>query len=363
VLITLVVAGMALVPLSLRGLNRVVTGELPPLGYLPSLGLRVPHEPFRAEVVQDLQRGQPAWVFIGDSMLGTRIDPIHLGRISSTGREHAAFLYHAATGPAWWYLAFKNQLAASGVKPRMTFVFFRDTNLTDTMFRLENQYGFALDQVASRSEPALDALVARSRRGAWLGVHRALDAAYETTVAASWMEPAVRRWFVRWGDPPPGAVEGFEWNLQQVFSVDTLRYDVGADLEAEAGTSPDFARDVDRSVLPLIMALSREHGLPVCFVRVQRRPVDNQPPTQSPALRRYVADLRQWIESNGAFFHDDTGDPELTLDLYSDGDHVGDRIRYTEIFRRRLDTFFARGAVDGRRLDSAPGALSAVEGR
>jgi hypothetical protein len=39
-------------------------------------------------------------------------------------------------------------------------------------------------------------------------------------------------------------------------------------------------------------------------------------------------------------FHDDTGDPELTLDLYDDGDHVGDRLRYTEIFRKRLDPLF-----------------------
>ena len=73
-------------------------------------------------------------------MLGTRIDPNHLGRISTSGDELVSFLYHAATGPAWWYLAFKNQLVASGVKPRMTFIFFRDTNLTDTMFRLEAQY-------------------------------------------------------------------------------------------------------------------------------------------------------------------------------------------------------------------------------
>jgi hypothetical protein len=30
----------------------------------------------------------------------------------------------------------------------------------------------------------------------------------------------------------------------------------------------------------------------------------------------------------------------MTLDLYEDGDHVLDRIRYTRIFRRRLDPLF-----------------------
>jgi hypothetical protein len=84
--------------------------------------------------------------------------------------------------------------------------------------------------------------------------------------------------------------------------------------------------------------------------------VNDRPPDQSPALVRYVADLEAWLESQGALFHDDTGDPEMTLDLYEDGDHVGDRRRYTEIFRKRLDPLF-------RPLDQARGALSVVEGR
>jgi hypothetical protein len=341
VVLILLALGLLAVPLSLRPLNRAVLGEPPPFGYLPSLGLRRSHQPFRAQVIDELRVGNPAWVFIGDSMMGTRIDPLHLGRLSTTGDEFVALLYHAATGPAWWYLAFKNHLAASGVQPRVTFIFFRDTNLTDTMFRLEGQYGRALDEVASASEPELDRLVAEHRKGPWYRAHRAIDVAFEADLATSWMEPAVRRWWVRWRNPQPGAAAAFEWNVDQAFSVDTLRYDVGADFAASDSTaSPDFHRDLPTSVLPLIMDLSRRHGLRVCFVRVQRRPVGNRPPEQTPELVRYVADLKAWLEQNGALFHDDTGDPEMTLDLYRDGDHVNDRRRYTEIFRKRLDPLF-----------------------
>jgi hypothetical protein len=352
-----VAVGALAAPLTLRPLNRAVVGALPPLGYLPSLEIRRPHAPFREGVIEDLRAGNPQWVFIGDSMLGTRIDPTHLGRISTTGDENVAFLYHAATGPAWWYLAFKNWLVASGAKPRMTFIFFRDTNLTDTLFRLQGQYGRGLDEVASRSEPELDVLVAAHRKGAWYGAHRVIDNAYEVSLATSWMEPAIRRWWVRWRDPRPSAVESFEGIVDQTFSVDSLRYDVPADLaHSDVAATPDFKRDLPTSVLPLILRLSHERGLPVCFVRVQRRPVGNRPPEQSPALIRYVADLRAWLEANGAMFHDDTGDPELTLDLYDDGDHVGDRRRYTEIFRKRLDPLFRPSA-------KARGALSTVDGR
>ncbi|MCC7125208.1 MAG: hypothetical protein IT178_10200 [Acidobacteria bacterium] len=340
-LLLLVAIGVAVTPLVLRPLNRAVVGDLPSLGYLPALEIRRPHGPFRAVTVDELRISDPEWVFIGDSMLGTRIDPGLLRRISGHGDRNVSFLYHPATGPAWWYLTFKNHLIASGVRPRMTFFFFRDTNLTDTMFRLEGHYGNALDEVATASEPELDRLVAAHRKGAWHRVHRFIDATYEANVATSWVEPAIRRWWVHWRDPRAGVVEAFEWNLERIFSVDAIRYDVPADLAATDVTDvADFARDLPTSVLPLIVNLSKEHGVPVCFVRVQRRPTEDGPPEQSPELVRYVADMKAWVEDNGACFHDDTGDPAQTLDLYEDGDHVADRRRYTENFRKRLDPLF-----------------------
>ena len=342
VLLAVVFLGMAVVPLSLHPINAAVAGDLPPLGYLPSLQIRRPHQPFNEAAIGQLQYGNPAWLFIGDSMLGSRIDPLHLGQISSTHDEIVSFLFHAATGPAWWYLAFKNHLVASGIKPRVVFIFFRDTNLTDTLFRLEAGYGSSLDLVARPPiELELDRIVAQRRRGGWYRVHDLVGAVYQSDFATSWMEPGLRRWFVRARHAEPGAVEGFEHQMNEAFYVDHLRHDVGADMAA--AEDPDFQRDLPTSVLPLIVDLAKPRGLTLCFVRVQRRPVGGLPPEQSPELRRYVAELKQWLEANGALFHDDTGDPEMTLDLYSDGDHVGggsSRLRYTEIFRRRLDPLF-----------------------
>jgi hypothetical protein len=334
-----VLIGIAVAPLSLRALNAAVAGELPPLGYLPSLQIRRTHQPFNEDAIGQLRYGNPAWVFIGDSMLGSRIDPLHLGRISGTQDEIVSFLFHPATGPAWWYLAFKNHLLPSGVRPRATFIFFRDTNLTDTLFRLEPAYGAALDLVARPPvERELDAVVSQRRRGAWHQLHDALSRLYQSDYAASWMEPGLRRWFVHRQRRSPAAVEAFEHQLYETFYIDNLRYDVAADMVAEE--NPDFHRDLPTSVLPLIADLAKQHGLTVCFVRVQRRPIGGQPPEQSDPLVRYVADLRQWLDRNGMLFHDDTGDPEMTLDLYADGDHVGNRRAYTDIFRRRLDPLF-----------------------
>ena len=328
-------------PLSIRAVNHFAVGDPPDLGYLPSLALRRPHGDFNDKAVSDLQYGKPTWVFIGDSMMGTRIDPLHLGEISSTHDEVVSFLYHAATGPAWWYLTFKNHLVASGIKPRVVFVFFRDTNLTDTLFRLESQYGagLGLDEVAHPAEPELDALVEARRGGFRARVHSAAVSLYQNDVATSWLEPGVRRWFVNARYPDPSERRRFDRAFSERFDLANLRTDVAADL-SDANETADFGRDLPTSVLPLMTALARQHGLQLCFVRVQRRPDGTVPPTQSTALLRYVAALEAWLTANGALFHDDWGDPEQPESIYADGDHVRDRRHYTALFRRRLDPLF-----------------------
>jgi len=62
-------------------------------------------------------------------------------------------LFRPGTGPAWWFLAFKNWLVASGVKPKLTFIHFRDFNLTDTLFRLSDQYRWRWTRSRSTASP------------------------------------------------------------------------------------------------------------------------------------------------------------------------------------------------------------------
>ena len=185
---------------------------------------------------------------------------------------------------------------------------------------------------------ALDAIVAARQRGPWWRVDDAFNRAYGVNTAYAWLHPTIRRWYALWRYPDPAARLRFEQVSEEDFNQN-FRRDLAADI-ATVTEDADFHRDLPTSVLPLIMDLSRTHRLPVGFVRVQRRPRGTEPPPQSPALQRYVAEFRSWAESQGALFHDDTGDPEMSEDLYEDGDHVLDRIRYTRIFRRRLDAIF-----------------------
>jgi len=321
------------VPLGLRAANRLHPAPNLQPSYLPALSGPRERQPFDAGRIADLARMNPGLVVIGDSMAGSRIDPALLDQL--TGERTAPLLY-AGSGPAWWYLALKNWVVASGIRPRAVVVFFRDTNLTNVLFRIDATW--SLDTAAREREDDLNAAVARRRGSPFYRVRDAFERLYQAEPARRWVEPAVTEWPARALVPYRRPRAAFLERLNERFGLSHLRPMDAADMQATEDREADFDAFVDKSGLPLMLREARQAGLTLVLVRVQRRPAGGQPPYQSPALRRYVAKLAAYVESNGGVFMDDTGDPAQTLDLYEDGDHLSreGRRRYTERFAPRL---------------------------
>lgn len=326
-------AGLLLVPLALRGAAALhPVANLQP-SYLPSLEGPRERAPFDGSRVEALRGMQPAFVVIGDSMAGSRIDPAVFTRVS--GQSVAPLLY-AGSGPAWWYLVLKNWVIASGIRPKAVFVFFRDTNLTNVLFRIDATW--SLDTAALAREDDLNAVVARRRGNTFYQVRSGVDRVYAATEARRFIEPIVNEWPARAMFPYRTPRQAFMQMLNDRFGLDHLRPMDAADMQATEDREADFGAFVDKSELPLMLRDAEAAGVKLVFVRVQRRPAGGAPPYQSPVLQRYVRQLRAYIESRGGVLLDDTGDPSQTLDLYEDGDHLsreGRRI-YTERFAERI---------------------------
>jgi len=335
----LVVIIIATTPLLWRG--ALTVGGPPaidaPPSYLPALEATRERRPFDPVPIEELRSMQPSYVIVSDSM-GGRIDAATLTRLTD---QFVAPLLRNATGPAYWYLMFKNYVIGSGIKPKWTFFFFRDTVLTDTTFRLLDSSRRGVDEVALDVEPELNAIVAARTHNPWFALHRAVDRAYDTERARAWIEPAI-------SGRLSGAVAGSRGRtklldgMNSAFSLEHLRPITAADMEAAADRTADFDANVKTSVLPLILQLAREHDLKLCFVRVLRRPVDGRPPAETPRLQRYVADMRRYLEANGAMFRDDTHDADMLAIPYGDGDHIGrgQAPHYTELFYAKLAALF-----------------------
>ena len=329
----LAVAGFLLVPLGLRGANRLHPSPALPATYLPAIEGARDRYPFDAGRVPALARMNPSWVVIGDSMAGSRVDPAVLARL--TGGVTAPLLY-AGSGPAWWYLVLKNWVIPSRIHPKAVIVFFRDTNLTNVMFRIDATW--ALDTAALDREPDLNAVVARRRGSVFYQVRDRIERLYQAEQVRRWIEPQVNAWPARVMVPYRKPRAAFMERLNERFGLAHLRPMDAADMQATEDREADFDAFVDKSALPLMLRDARDAGLTLVLVRVQRRPIDGRPPFQSSALRRYVTKLQAYVETHGGIFMDDTGDPAETIDLYEDGDHLSreGRRRYTELFASRL---------------------------
>jgi hypothetical protein len=323
----------------LRVANRALNPPRLQATYLPALEGPRERIPFDAEPIGQLAGMNPGYVVIGDSMAGSRIEPRLLGRLTS---ERIAPLLQPGTGSAWWYLALKNWVIPSGIRPRCTFIFFRDTNLTNALFRLDDQFRWSVDRVARDREDEVNAVVATRQAGPLFRVSAAVDRAYEAPETRQWLEPALNEWPARLMLPYRRPRAAFMTQLNDRFGLAHLRSMEAADIQAAEDRDADFDAFIDKSFLPLMIRDARQAGLTLCFVRAQRRPSGGRPPAQSDALKQYVADLKVYLEANGALFHDDTGDPQQTIDLYADGDHLSrdGKVRYTEIFYNRMRPLF-----------------------
>lgn len=324
------------VPFAIRTANAVhgVATAVTP-SYLPALEGPRARDSFSPVEIGDLARMNPGLVVIGDSMAGSRIDP---KRLSELSKVPVAPLLHAGSGSAYWYLVLKNWVIPSGIRPRYVLIFFRDTNLTNVMYRLDEQFRWVVDFVAHEREDELNGVIASAIQGPWYHVPAAVETVYGADGARRWMEAGLTGTIGKVLIPGRRKRTEFMTNMNARFGLDHLRPMDAADLQTAADREADFGRYVDRSVLPLMLREARTAGLTLCFIRVQRRPIGGKPPYQSPALRRYVRDLEAYVKSQGATFHDETGDTAITLDMYEDGDHIGRAYRrlYTEILFERL---------------------------
>jgi hypothetical protein len=327
-----------IVPVIIPIANAWLASRPLPATYLPALEGPRERGQFQATRIEELQLLQPGYVVIGDSMAGTRIDERWLGELSGTT---IAPLLQPGSGSAFWYLVLKNWVVASGIRPRMVLIFFRDTNLTDLMFRLDPQFRWALDLAAAAQEDELNAIIAR-RMGPLHRVHVSIDRSAGVERARRRAEPALMTWPAEMMIASRRRRTEFLMQMNERLGLDHLRPMQAADVQIGDAPELDFDRDVRDSVLPLMLRDARNAGLTLCFVRVQRRPTAHRPPPQSAALQAYVRSLREYVTGRGALFHDDTGDPALTIDMYEDGDHLARhaRRRYTEILYTRLRPHF-----------------------
>ena len=302
----------------------------------------LPRKPFDDQPVRLLKKTQPQCVFLGDSMLDSRLDEATLNSVAD---RPCAVLARQGSSSAVWFLMLKNVLAGQPQPPPTVVVFFRNRQLTLPAHRAEGTHHWRLESVMRDEEPVVEELVGAAVRAQTPLLDRLSLAAYPVQRRRDDWQGRVQSWAL---DLVAGSREytGIRARAREIFSAKNLRADEQQDFEAmEGGQSGldaddhEFGSSVEHSFLPHMLQIAQAKGIRLVFFRVKKRPGENgELVSESPTAPAYQAALRAYLEKAGATLVDETRDAEVTLDFYGSGDHVKTAMekRYTEMFWRKV---------------------------
>jgi hypothetical protein len=284
---------------------------------------------------QQLKKSNPEVLFVGNSMVFTRIDRREIQKLS--GRKNT-FLTNSGAASACWYLFLKNIIVPSEVRPELTIFFFRDQMLTWPEFRTRSYFVNYLNSLRLPDDTLIDQILNAPKPGT-NHLSQTIDRIYGINAQPDDYQEKLRDFAM---DITPFGADKQPRRLyvNGRFSLDNLRHDLAADdiIQRREDEPPlYFDPSPEASFLPHILKIARENKLPICFYRVKKTmDVDGTRPP-SPYLEKYLTDLRQYIESNGAIFIDETKD-EIPEAWYADGDHIAkdQRTIYTNFFWSKI---------------------------
>ncbi len=294
---------------------------------------------FDAKPISRLRDKQPEAILIGDSILGSSIDPRLFAK--ETGLKDVELFWNGGAASAAWYLLLKNYVVASGIRPRLVCIFFRDRLLTDATFRTTPTYRRFLESLRHEKEPVFRQVLEGDTADEQSMLSRAIDWLYPLNERRHVQQEKISRLAFRLAASGGSGVGPLRRRVNETFDVAKLRDEIMTESSEVSGEKPEeFSADPKRNFLPHIVATAKAAGIPLCFVREKRHPFPDGTVPQSEALQRYVADLRQWLQSQGCALVDLTGDPQPdeTMYLKEDDDHIrpAAQQKTTEIYADKL---------------------------
>jgi len=304
-----------------------------------------------AEIAR-LEMERPDLVCIGSSYVPAAINPKKMQKL--TGIK-TGLLWRGGAASACWYLFVKNVICAAPHKPALVLIYFQDAFLTVPTFRIDGTDRVnKLDRFSLPDEPLLGELAYRQKDGALLhAVERHWPLLRLRESVKDRVQSSVERLAVR------PFLEADDNDVQKIFRDIFSDVDMDKELlsrrqleEEDLAGLPsdcfDFHAWIDRSFLPPIIQLLRDHQVSLVLVRMKRRQQAAGIP-ESAELRAYMSDMRAYLERERVPLVDFSADPRIRLEHYAHGDHLRTQALFTPMLAAALRPYLPtpRGAVTG----------------
>jgi len=303
--------------------------------------------------LQKISDQQPAFIFIGNSMLDSRIDIDTSERIVN---ENVVKLVTQGSGTPVWWLDLKNNVAAARLDNPTVFIFFRDMKLTELTRDDLIPKVVVREAIQAKSydqEEILETVLSHNSSSIVM-----LAEMLDFTYPIMQHKARFRNYFLRMCSGPL-MPDFLVQSVLRIFSMDSseayqngliefnnLRDKSNKVFEESNSRNVDrsfnslsstekFKDQLSKSFLPPMVNLALDQGIHLVFIRVQKRPDIKQgviPDDKYMSL--YFQDLINYLHENTMEFYDFTNHPSITSDYYLVGDHISPLYRssYTEIF-------------------------------
>lgn len=295
--------------------------------------------PFDETPVKLLRQLRPECVFLGDSMLRSRLDQSTLDKVADIP---CAVLAYPGSSSAHWFLLHKNVVNRQQPAPRWLVVFFRDKQLTMPAHRAGERYRDGLEKCMRDEESQFNSILGSARQDTSRWMDRLANAAYLIqrkrpdrqsdlrSAALKMVAGRSERESVR--EAADGIFSAKNQRSDQLL-IDSKNGEMGLDAPGH-----EFRANVEQSFLPPMLEMARKNHIQLVFFRVKRRPRSDGTEDATPDLAKYMAELRTYLDSRAAILVDEAADSDVTIGYYSGDDHVRYEMmgQYTEQFWKKL---------------------------
>lgn len=298
-----------------------------------------PESQFDTRPLRRMQRLKPHVVLLGNSMVYTRFHEKTLNAALAPTRVMQIAYPGAAT--AVWYLALKNYVSGGRHRPKRVLLFFRHYELTTPTIRTTGRYARTLAKLSRGPEEVVER---RLTPGTSNPIGR-LGYAIQRFAPVQRLRPALTDVVQLWaatvsaGFVAEPDADARNQRVNDVFALSRLR--TFAEPKSAESDVSDFEQAVEGSFLPDILALAREHGFALTFVRIRSRDsADGKP--ELPELLEYLSKVEAYVKAAGAGYVDMKDATWETADMYRDGDHLSSKhsATYSRLFAEHMVSLF-----------------------
>jgi len=292
------------------------------------LGRSSTAEEFDRSPIDELNIANPEIIFLGNSLLDSRIDSEYISQI--TGHKSISLAIDG-TGPGVWYMQLRNIIGAMTNKPDTVFIFFHDDLITRQISFTGSKDPGLIERLTDPDRPP-DRSVTTTHRNIAQRATEKLAVIYPIS------SYAFRQHFINFaGARLVGMEPGDIQTEADQLSASSHKREQAAIIQQPSfhGT---FETTLPNSYLPALIQTASNIDVELVLVRVAARPNDDGSPNEPNDLARYSSDLGYYLAGQGIKYLDLTGHLGIDAAMYYDGYHLKHRFRsyHTELFAEWL---------------------------